>query len=183
MILGLDISTSIVGATVLGKEGELLYCESWDLRNKKHYPTLFDKAERIRNKFKELTQIYRYRSQFNIDKVYIEQSLQAFRPGFSSAKTILVLAKFNGIISWLCDDVLGKRPEYINVLTARKLCGIKTQRGENAKKKVLDFFLDNEPSFSIEYTKFGNPVPGSYDRADSLVIARAGYISYNEKIA
>ena len=109
--------------------------------------------------------------------------MQAFRPGFSSAKTILVLAKFNGIISWLCDDVLGKRPEYINVLTARKLCGIKTQRGENAKKKVLDFFLDNEPSFSIEYTKFGNPVPGSYDRADSLVIARAGYISYNEKIA
>ena len=34
MILGLDISTSIIGATVLDKNGEVVYCEAWDLRNK-----------------------------------------------------------------------------------------------------------------------------------------------------
>ena len=36
MILGLDISTSIVGATILGNEGEVVYCEASDLRNKKY---------------------------------------------------------------------------------------------------------------------------------------------------
>ena len=43
-------------------------------------------------------------------------------------------------------------------------------------RREKNFLLDNEPSFSVEYTKHGNPKPGSYDRADSLVIAKAGHI-------
>ena len=41
---------------------------------------------------------------------------------------------------------------------------------------VLKFLLDNEPSFVIDYTRNGNPKPESYDKADSIVIARAGAI-------
>ena len=38
----------------------------------------------------------------------------------------------------------------------------------------MNYLIENEPNFAIEYTKFGNPKPEYYDRADSLVIARAG---------
>ena len=99
----------------------------------------------------------------------------AFRPGFSSAKTILTLAKFNGILSYVCQQDFGVEPQYIGASTARKSCGIKIPKGEKAKDVVLQYVLDNEPNFVVEYTKHGNPKPGSYDRADSLIIARAGY--------
>ena len=41
------------------------------------------------------------------------------------------------------------------------------------------FLLDNIDDLSVEYTKYGNPKPGSYDRADSYVIAKAGWIKLN----
>ena len=73
-------------------------------------------------------------------------------------------------------DQYGIQPEYIAATSARKLCGIKVSRGQKAKQVVLNFLLDNEPSFVIEYTRNGNPKPESYDKADSIVIARAGAI-------
>ena len=175
MILGLDVSTSITGATVLDDYGEVLYCEAWDTRNKSHYRTLFDKASLIKNRLLDLT------IRFHIEHIFIEQSLQAFRPGLSSAKTLLTLAKFNGIVSYICQNYTRIEPEFIGASTARKLCGIKVPRGERAKEVVLKNILDNTPSFSIQYTKHGNPKPGSYDRADSLVIAKAGYELWKEK--
>ena len=175
MILGLDISTSITGATVLDDDGEVLYCEAWDLRNKNHFPTLFDKAQRINQMLAILYDV----KKFKIDKIYIEQSLMAFRPGFSSAKTILTLAKFNGIVSYMCQKFFNIVPEYIGASTARKACGIKSEKGKKAKETVLSFVLDTEPRFSIEYTKHGNPKPGSYDRADSYIIAKAGWKNKN----
>ena len=175
MILGLDVSTSIVGATVLTDGGDVAYCEAWDLRNKNHFPTLYEKAQRVKQMLEILHQIKRY----DIEDVFIEQSLQAFRPGFSSAKTLLTLAKFNGIVSYICQKCYLKPPEYIPASTARKTCGIKVERGKKAKEVVLNFLLDKEKDFSVEYTKHGNPKPGSYDRADSYIIAKAGWIKKN----
>ena len=175
MILGLDVSTSITGATLVDDIGQILYCESWDMRNKNHFPDLWNKANFVKNRLLDLKGV------FVIEHIFIEQSLQAFRPGFSSAKTLLTLASFNGIVSYICQDELAIKPEYIGASTARKSNGIKIPRGEKAKKVVLDFVLDNELDFVIEYTKQGNPKPGSYDRADSLIIARAGYNLWKEK--
>ena len=53
MLLGLDISTSITGATVLDEEGNIVFCESWDTRNKNHFPTLYHKADFVKNKLIE----------------------------------------------------------------------------------------------------------------------------------
>ena len=169
MILGLDISTSITGATVLDGEGNIVYCEAWDTRNKNKFPTLYHKADFVKNKLKELDK------SFDIGYVYIEQSLQSFRSGFSSAKTLSTLSRFNGIVSWTVWSLFGLQPEMIAASSARKKIGIPIKRGENAKEKVLNFLLDNEPEFVIMYTKHGNPKPEEYDRADSIVIARAGY--------
>ena len=175
MILGLDVSTSIVGATVLTDGGDVVYCEAWDLRSKNHFPTIYEKAQRVKQMLEILHEVKRY----DIEDVFIEQSLQAFRPGFSSAKTLLTLAKFNGIVSYICQKCYLKPPEYIPASTARKACGIKVERGKKAKEVVLNFLLDKEKDFSVEYTKHGNPKPGSYDRADSYIIAKAGWIKKN----
>ena len=170
MILGLDISTSITGATLLDKNGSVVFCEVWDTRNKNRYEDLFAKADYLR------FELWKMKNYYKIKKIYIEQSLQSFRSGFSSAQTLSTLSRFNGIVSWLCYEKFKIKPEYIAATSARKLCGIKILKGEKAKEVVLKYLLDNEPTFNIEYTKHGNPKPGSYDRADSIVIAKAGYI-------
>tara|TARA_R110000737_G_scaffold167757_1_gene194439 strand:+ start:244 stop:777 length:534 start_codon:yes stop_codon:yes gene_type:complete len=170
MILGLDISTSITGATVLDESGKVVFCEAWDFRNKRYYPTLFEKGHEI----KEL--LYQLKLEYDITSVYIEQSLQSFRSGFSSAKTLSTLSRFNGIVSWLCYEVFDLKPEYIAATSARKKCGITIPKGQKAKRVVIQYIVDNVPDVLIEYTKHGNPKPHCYDKADSWVVARAGWL-------
>ena len=165
MIMGLDISTSITGATILDNTGKVVICNAWDLRK---YKGFFLKVEKTKIFLEEIAQNQR------IEKIFIEQSLQSFRTGFSSAQTLSTLARFNGTLSWLCYEMFSLEPEFVGATTARKLCGIKVPRGRKAKEVVLENILDIDPNFVIEYTKHGNPRPGTYDRADSLVIARAG---------
>lgn len=169
MILGLDISTSIVGYTILDEDAKLIECEAWDLRNKRYFPDLYDKATHVRDKLQEISKSH------EIKHVYIEEPFVFFRAGGSTAKTMAKLQAFNGIVSWLCHDAFGFRPIHISPAQARKLNGIKVSRGQKAKEVVLDYLLKNEDSFTIEYTSKGNPKPASYDRADSLIIAKACY--------
>tara|TARA_Y100000034_G_scaffold23904_1_gene27704 strand:- start:590 stop:1117 length:528 start_codon:yes stop_codon:yes gene_type:complete len=171
MILGLDLSTSISGATILDSKGKVVYNEAWDMRNKKAFPDLFSKVDEVKSRIEQLINTYG-----KPDKIYIEKTLQTFRPGFSSAKILSTLVQFNGIISYICYEQHKNMPEYIAAFTSRKTCGIKVPRGENAKEVVLKYVLDSEPSFVVEYTKFGNPKAGTYDKSDSYVVAKAGWI-------
>jgi len=169
MICGLDISTSITGITILNNNGVVLMNDYWDLRKCK---TFYDKISFAREKIKEL------KAEYKIEQFLIEQSLQAFRPGFSSAKTILTLAKFNGTVSWLVYDIFGLEPEYIGATTARKTCGITVPRGTKAKKVVMQYMHDNHSSwFKIILTPKGNPKPYFFDMADSYVVAYAGFLN------
>ena len=175
MILGLDVSTSITGATVVDKDGKVVYTTAWDTRNKKHFPTLISKATWIEERLIEIGKKYK------VQEIYIEQSLQSFRSGFSSAKTLSTLSRYNGIISWICYQVFHREPDYLAATSARKSCGITVPKGTKAKEVVLEYLLDNEPTFEIEYTKQGNPKPDSYDRADSIVVAKAGYVEWMKR--
>ncbi len=172
MLLGLDISTSITGATVIDESGSVIYNEAWDLRK---YKDFFEKATVVKSKIQELDDT------FLIKKIYIEQSLQSFRSGFSSAKTLSTLSRFNGVVSWLCYNILEIKPEYIAATSARKKCGITVPRGTKAKQIVIQHILDNVPSVLIEYTKHGNPKPQCYDKADSWVVAHAGWLECQKK--
>jgi len=168
MILGLDISTSITGYTLID-EDEIILNGAWDTRK---YKDFFEKVKHVKAGLEEIYDQFGKK----IRAVYIEQSLQTFRSGFSSAKTLSTLSRFNGIVSWLVFDQYKIKPEYLAATSARKLCGIRVPRGQKAKAVVLKFLLDNEPSFVIDYTRNGNPKPESYDKADSLIIAKAGVI-------
>ena len=172
MILGLDISTSITGYTVLDGDGNILVCDHIDLRKEKNF---FKKIEIVCDRLEALDDAH------NIEQVYIEQSLQSFRSGFSSAQTLSLLSKINGIVSWLCYNFFYKEPKYLAATSARKLCGIKIPKGQKAKKVSLQFVVDNVPGFEIQYTRHGNPKAGYADRSDSYVIAKAGWIREREE--
>ena len=103
MILGLDISTSITGATVLDDDGNVVFNEAWDTRNKKY------------------------------------------------------------------------------ATSARKKCGITVPKGQKAKQVVIEYIVDNVPDVLIEYTKHGNPKPYCFDKADSWVVAQAGWLNCQKK--
>ncbi len=171
IILGLDVSTSITGATILS-DGKIIESFFWDTRNKNKFPSLYEKADLIQ------TNLWNIKSKYDINNIYIEQSLQSFRSGFSSAKTLSTLSRFNGIVSWNCYKTFDIKPEMIAASSARKLAGVGIKRGDNAKEKVLKFILDKYPQIDIQYTKHGNPKPGMYDMCDSIIIGLAG-----EKIA
>ena len=165
--LGLDISTSITGATII-QDAKIIKTTFWDTRNKNKFATIYDKAKFVRSQLEDLAFDYK------ITNVYIEQSLHSFRSGFSSAQTLSTLSRFNGIISWICWDLLGIQPEMIAATSARKQAGVGIKRGDNAKEKVLQFIIDKYPDIEIQYTKHGNPKPGTLDMCDSIIIALAG---------
>ena len=175
MILGLDVSTSIIGYTLLDEEANIIKCDAWDLRNKRYFPDLYSKASFVKERLEEI------KAYFKIKYVYIEEPFVFFRAGGSTGKTMAKLQAFNGIVSWICHDIFDFIPKHISPAKARKLNSIKVSRGQKAKEVVLDYLLKNEESFSIEYTNRGNPKPVSYDRADSFIIAKACYYLINNK--
>jgi len=168
MILGLDISTSITGYTILDNDGNIIVCNHIDLRKEKNF---FQKCSAVEGR---LTAI---RNDYFIEHIYVEQPFMFFNSGGSSAVTMAVLQRFNGVVSWLCYNLFGIEPQYLTAKQARDLCGIKVPRGQKAKDVALQFVLDNVPSFDIEYTRYGNPKAGYTDRSDSYVIAKAGWIN------
>lgn len=169
MILGLDISTSITGFSILENGKNVILCDKIDLRNKK-YIDFFDKSAVSKKVLEEIKQKY------PIQQIWIEETLNVMNRGMSSAHTIMTLNRFNGILSWMCYETFNIRPRYVSARQARKLVGVQIPKGADAKQCVFDFLLANEPQFKVEYSKFGNPVQGTFDRADSLVIAKAGYL-------
>jgi len=185
VILGIDISTSITGFAVVG-DGQLLHYSSIDLRKHKG---IFKKAEVIKEYLEDFFENYQLNqdqdgwgeSKHPLEHIYIEQPLHMFMRGKSSAKTLSSLMTFNGVVSWLIYELFEIEPEYIAATSARKKAGIQVKRGQKAKEVVLQHLIENEKAFHIEYTSHGNPKPESYDRADAIVIAKAGWAVENEK--
>ena len=160
-----------------------MYYDSIDLRKHKN---IFSKTIAIKEKILDLYEMYQLNnddtssagwgdSQYPIEHIYVEQPFTFFNSGGSSAKTMAALQRFNGIVSWLLYEIFEIEPKFIGATSARKIVGIKVPRGQKAKQVVLEHLLDTEPAFKIEYTKHGNPKPESFDRADAIIIAKAGF--------
>ena len=167
MFLGLDISTSITGFTLLSDSGDVVLC---DYINLKKLSNMFDKAKTVEHKLQEIF------DNNKVEQVWIEESLQMFSSGMSSAKTLATLTKFNGIVSWIAWDKFGITPEYIAAVSARKEIGLTVQKGKRGKDVVMEYMLDKETWFQVEYGRTGKIKPHFYDMADSFVVAKAGLL-------
>lgn len=163
MILGLDISTSIVGVCVMN-DNKIVYTEYIDLRKTGNF---FEKAQKVQGSLKEI------KKNHNIEHIFIEQALMFFRRGGSTAKTMSVLQRFNGIISWQCYQLFDMEPNYVTPISARSKCGIKVAKGKKAKEVVMEHFIESQ-EFEIIYTRHGNVQKYCYDIADAIIVARAG---------
>lgn len=174
--LGLDISTSCTGWCILGPDGTLKDMGYIPLSHKKDP---YMKAQEVCGVLEDI------KSRYSITSVYIEENLQAFRPGLSSAKTLLSLARFNGIVSYISQTIFKLSPEYINVNVARKTNGIKiikkSKGGAPTKDQILEWVSSQ---ISYDWPKKilksgprkGQEIfdPGCFDAADAYVIATAG---------
>ena len=113
MILSLDISTSCTGWCIFNK-GVLEDIGYIELSKHKG---MYEKAGHVKSELLNLLIKYPY------TKVVVEENLQAFRPGLSSAKTLMTLAQFNGVVRWICHSDLDCEVESLNVNSARKSVG------------------------------------------------------------
>jgi Holliday junction resolvasome RuvABC endonuclease subunit len=163
MILGLDISTSIVGVCILDDD-KIIKTDYIDLRKVGDF---FEKAQAVEDRLKEIKKSHK------IEHIFIEQALMFFRRGGSTAKTMSILQRFNGIISWQCYQIFKMEPNYVTPISARSKCGIKVAKGKKAKEVVMEHFIQSK-EFQIDYTRFGNVQKYCYDIADAVVVARAG---------
>lgn len=170
MILGLDISTSIVGVCVMN-DNKIVHTEYIDLRKVGNF---FEKARKVEDSLKEI------KKNHNIEHIFIEQALMFFRRGGSTAKTMSVLQRFNGIVSWQSYQLFDMEPNYITPISARSKCGIKVAKGKKAKEVVMEHFIESE-EFEIIYTRHGNVQKYCYDIADAVVVARAGHYLLQER--
>ena len=184
MILGLDISTSCTGITIMDKKKKLLLCDYIELSKK---GSLYTKADEIKKYFEKIKLEYR------ITHIFVEENLQKFRPGFSSAKVLTTLSKFNGVVCYIASQVFedSNEPININVVNARKSLGLKVERekkcGVSTKDQVLNWVSKDCKSI-VWPTKILKSGPrkgmeiissSSYDMADSYVIAVAGLVQLN----
>ena len=174
MLLALDISTSCTGYCLFDENG-LVDIGSINLSKHKG---LYEKALHVK------TEIIKLGKRYSIKKVVVEENLQAFRPGLSSAKTLMTLAQFNGVVRWICYECLAVPVEAINVNTARKNVGLKINKKDKSrttKEKVLDWVSSDNPSIKwpTKILKSG-PNKGqkrfcneAYDMADAYVIGKS----------
>jgi len=163
-ILGLDVSTSIIGYTIINSDQAVIEIDHIDLRKLKD---LWEKADYARNRLKDII------AKHDITSTYIEESLQVFRSGFSSAHTLSTLSKFNGLMFYFTREYTGFNPISVSASSARKLCGIKIKKGTKAKIQAFEW-VTQELQMTWPLTRHGNVQQYCYDRSDSYVIARAG---------
>lgn len=178
MLLSLDISTSCTGYCVFN-EDDLVAIGHINLSKHKDF---YEKANRIKSAMKEINKKY------NIERIVVEENLQAFRPGLSSAKTLMTLAQFNGTVRWICLEVFKSKAVAINVNTARKSIGLKIDKKDKSKttkEKVLEWVSNDNPSI-VWPTKILKSGPNkgqkrvcteSYDMADAYVIGKAFFVN------
>jgi len=183
-VLGLDISSSIVGITILNEDG-MLYNKALIFKPKRCKKTKtdtpmpwFEKLDLVKQTFQEIATFAN--NEFTIDKLCIEDYLKMFKGGKTSAETLFTLARFNAVVSYIARDIFKIDPTYYTVSAIRKSIGFTVPKGfvetkEYTKKDyVLDKVVEDCPTFVVRYTAKGHPEKGVYDRADSYAVAKAG---------
>jgi len=177
-IIGFDISTSVIGICVF-KNNVFFSLDYIDFRKLEN---LFEKADLFEKEFSEI--FLKIKDDIKTLKIFIEDIMQSYSQGMSSSKTIVQLAKFNGITSNIIYNISGLIPDYINVNSARKLLKIKLDKNlsKDKKEQILEWVSNEIPEFkwpekiinrgvnkgSVKYEPF------CYDMADSYVICKAG---------
>jgi len=184
-ILGLDISTSVTGVALIDSQtGELEVLDAVKLTGVKYEGSMWKKADRA------IEEIVRLVGGRTISAIHVEENAKRFAEGLSSADTVLTLAKFNGIISYLSHKAFGAEVTNINVAAARKAVGFSKKlsplngiKGNSVKDMVFDYVTRKHPEFPWRrhVAKTGKSVgmevfdADMHDACDAWVVAYGGW--------
>lgn len=163
MILGLDISTSVIGMCAISLDDKLHNLSFLNLKREKN---LYEKAYAFRD------EILKYKG--IITEISIEDAFVKYKPGKSSAETVALLGKFNGMCSLMSYITMGVVPVHYNVNSARKLVfpDIKFPRGYSRKEIIHHNVSKLWPE--IEWPigpRSGKYIKQCYDMSDAAVMA------------
>ena len=131
-IIGLDISSSKIGIAVLDHDKKILTSEVLKLKSEDSLET---RAIMLENKLEKLSKFYL------IDDVYIEEPFIAFGGGKTTAQTMAILQRFNGMCCYSIYRVFEKPPVMVSVRSARSKLGIKIPKGtaqKDSKKYIIE---------------------------------------------
>jgi hypothetical protein len=172
LIIGLDVSTKYIGYCIL-QDGVILELSHFNLSNIDNI--WWEKVDKLKEMISSLKMRYE-----KFDKIFIEESLQSFKSGFSSAQILSTLSKFNIITAYLFREIYGISPRYISATHARKLCNIYIDKKTKipVKEQVVHFMLNNDlKEIKFDLKKTGTIKDYVKDQIDSYVIAKAGFLS------
>lgn len=184
MVIGLDVSTAVVGITALADSGELLGISHITL-GKIPSEDVGRKGDAVRDVLKSKFLPLAKDGGEEV-RIYIEEAAKRFPPRMSNAHTIFTLARFNGIVTYIAYDMFGVLPVDVNVSHARKKTGVilrKVAKGTKShikkkmtKEDVINFVLEIHKPKEVGFKKtcYDNWYDWCGDRADSYVIARYG---------
>ena len=162
-ILGLDIRTSKIGFSIVDENKNLIECGVW--KYKPETP-LEEKTKLFTEELKVL------RRKYEIKETFVEQPFIAFSGGRTTAVTMAKLQRFNGMCCYGIFCVFGSCPELLSANETRKAGGIKRKRGEDTKKKIIEWVKNEYPEdFNYDLTRYGNHKQGPDDTADAVVVA------------
>lgn len=165
-ILGLDISTSIIGICVLTNKKRISSLDYIDLRKIKGF---WNKIEYSKIRLKEIFKKHK------ITNIIIEEPLKR-KSKQSSINTIILLQRFNAIISYICKEETGIEPNILSAIKLRSSCGIKLESkkkaGKTHKEQTFDFMIKTKLKNKIfPKTRNGNYQAYCYDMVDAYVCA------------
>lgn len=189
IVLGLDISTANVGWALIESDGHerhrLIKANSIHTNKKEG---LYEKATLVRDTLMNECAGY------EVHAAVIEESLVSFGRRRSSAATIAILNRFNGIVSFIVRDSLKIPIVFVNSLVARKRVGIQIDKKSNVDTKEQIFSWARSHPVLVQYewpTKIissgkrkGLTVyePWCYDISDAFVTALWGCLDLNKHL-
>lgn len=180
-VLGLDISTSNVGLCLIDSDrsqsNRVVFAAGYPISKVKG---LYAKSGAVQTAFLQVSRAH------DVDVVVVEEPLEAFRKGMSSAHTIAQLNRFNGIVSFLARTVFDKPVVLCNAVEARRNVGIRLDKKSEigTKDQVFSWVRSRPEMHNFEWpTKILKSGPRSgelkeeahcYDIADAFVVSLWG---------
>ena len=174
MIVGLDLSTTCVGVSLLNDDGTFHSIHYIEL---KKVPSFYQKVDAV-------LEFLVHNLQLPTDvKFYIEAPLLHFQASKSMASTLALLQKFNACVCYGIYRNFGAEPTLVSVIAARKLIGLDLpkKRGKKETKPLILAYVRGMgviPEVFWKFKKTGKPKDWCYDSADAFVVAYSSFLKY-----
>lgn len=173
LYFGWDISTAVIGLVVLDESRKMLHVDHLDIS--KHPDRSLNALSDVAHPFiRDRIQLFE-----GDQRHIIEDRLAGFSGGGSNAGTIMKLAAFNAIVSWMVHSfkpfITHIHPSTVKSLMRKE--GLIIPKGADKKALTLEFVRNVlGDSFHVVLNKNGNPKPFNYDRADAYCVALSGIL-------